>query len=196
MRRHSDHRRTAAGLILLGCVAVLAAGCGGRCDVLLSSGLIVTCGDVPPGPADPAFGEAAQILVEDEHTGDRLWIGIEDPSVFGEFQRMCASGQLSWIGGAIVIATDHSLGFFIDPDTVLVAEITAEAMQTSLAAIQANPAHFTPAGDGGLPQWVVPAVVLDVESPAGVQCRPTVSALDVDPPAGGGTVPAVGLAAE
>ena len=146
--------------------------CGGDCRVLLSGGLVVGCGDVPPGPSDPAFGSQAEVLVQDTPAKKRLWVGIEDPGVFSTFQTLCAQGQLEWIGGRVVVATDHSLGFFFDPTDVVVATSAPASIQTTLDQIHADPDFFAPTGAGGTAEWVVPAAVLDVESPGGTQCRP------------------------
>jgi len=156
-------------------VALLSAGlysCGGNCRVFLSGGLAIDCGDVPPGPSDPAFGTEAEVLVEDTPVSKRLWIGVNDATVFSTFQTLCAQGRLEWIGGRVVVATDHPLDFFFDPDEIIVATSAPAAIQTTLDQIRTDPEFFTPTGEGGTPEWVVPATVLDVESPDSMQCRP------------------------
>ncbi len=160
------------GALLL---ALVVLGCGGNCRVLLSDGQVIGCAEVPPGPDDLAFGSAAEVLVEDASTGQRLWIGIsgaDGGTTFCAFQALRDSGRLSWIGGKVVVATDRSPPFFFDPQTILAAEITAEALQTTIAQIAQDPEFFTPEGAGGLDHWVVPAQVIAVEMPSSepLQC--------------------------
>lgn len=174
---------------ILFCAAVIAvlaalyAGCGGECRVLLSSGLVVDCGNEPPGPGDPAFGTAAEILVTSCQSGELLWVGVDAPptptptpggnsniaaqgeeDVFAALEILRCAGQLNWIGGTVVVANDHPNGFFFDPADILALEEAPPSMRTTIPAIASDPVFFAPDGGGGQLQWVVPAEILDIET--------------------------------
>jgi hypothetical protein len=55
----------------------------------------------------------------------------------------------AWIGGTVYADENAPYGFDFDPSTVVVAEITAEALQTTICQIAANPKDY----DGGL--WYI-----------------------------------------
>lgn len=171
-------------VVLLAAVAVTVA-CGGQCRVFLSSGLVVGCGDEPPGPGDPNFGDAAEILVTDCNSGQLLWVGINTPptptpvpggggepavNTFDELEALRCSGRLNWIGGTVDVATDEPNGFFFDPNDIVVFENAPAEMQTTIAQISTDPEFYTPMGAGGQAQWVVPAAVLDIETSSTLAC--------------------------
>jgi hypothetical protein len=56
---------------------------------------------------------------------------------------------ISWIGGTVVADESAEHGFYFEPNSVIVAEITAEGMQTTPCQIAANPGFY----DGGL--WYI-----------------------------------------
>jgi hypothetical protein len=172
-------------------IAIAAAslvGCGGDCRVLLTGGLVVGCGDEPPGPGDPAFGTAAEVLLKDCDSNRLLWVGIDAPptptptpggsggsaaqeeDVFAEFEALRCAGQLNWIGGTVVVANDHPNGFFFDPAEIIVFAEAPPQSQTTIAAIAEDPVFFAPDGGGGRLQWVVPAAVLDIETSEPIVC--------------------------
>jgi len=177
----------AGALALLVAAAALAGGCGGDCRVLLSGGLVLGCGDEPPGPGDPAYGTAAEILLEDCGSGALLWVGIDfaptptpgpggggtPPNVFDEFEELLCAGELEWIGGTVVVANDHPQGFFFAPSDIVVLSSAPEELRTTISAIARDPGFFAPGGEGGRERWVVPATLLAVETSEPLACAVT-----------------------
>jgi hypothetical protein len=167
---------------------LLLAGCGGDCRVVLSSGLIVGCGDEPPGPGDPDFGGAAQVLLTDCEDGRLLWVGIASatptPGVPGngngdggdEFDAMeelrCA-GELGWVGGTVRVANDEPNGFFFDPEGIVSLSSAPASVRTTIAAISTDPQFHAPGGSGGEDVWVVPATLLAIETDREISCPVT-----------------------
>lgn len=161
-------------------------GCGGDCRVVLSGGLVLGCGDEPPGPGDPAYGTAAEILVKDCEGGDLLWIGIDlvppptpgpgggtAPDVFAEFEELLCAGELGWIGGTVEVATDHPNGFFFNPAEIVVLSSAPVELQTTIGEIAGDPDFYAPGGAGGRDVWVVPATLLAVETSETLDCDVT-----------------------
>jgi hypothetical protein len=178
-------RRGLPFLALAALAAALWVNCGGSCRVLLSGGKVVDCGNEPPGPGDPAFGDAAEVLITDCTTGQLLWVGIAAPptptpppgrgaaqgvDVFDELEALRCSGRLNWIGGTVQVADDHPNGFYFDPAAILVFESAPTSIQTTIAAIAQDPLFFAPEGRGGEDQWVVPAAVFAIETSETLQC--------------------------
>ena len=50
---------------------------------------------------------------------------------------MYFAGERKWVGGKLV-EVDNPWGFTFDPETIIVAEVTAEALQTTLKQIKEN----------------------------------------------------------
>jgi len=166
-------------------IALAVAACGGECRVILSSGLVVGCGDVPPGPGDPSFGSAAEVLLTDCSTNQLVWVGInaqptptpppgggsaqQDDDVFEEFDTLRCAGNLNWIGGTVLVANDVPGGFYFNPAAILVLESAPLEMQTTIAAISGDPQFYANGGDSGV-QWVVPAEILDIETSETLMC--------------------------
>src|SRR5262245_47214227 len=71
-------RRALYRAALLVCLAA-TAGCRGECRVFLTDGMVLGCGDEPPGPGDPSYGTAAEVLVTQCDGGQLLWVGINAP---------------------------------------------------------------------------------------------------------------------
>ncbi len=116
-----------------------------------------------PLPGDPRFGTAGNVLISDRSRSndpviDRIWIGFHSQQAFQEFlglnQKFPGGGF--WIGGKVVAQPSLPLGFYFDPDTTEAAEVTIEAIQTTLDQMKANPNEFAKNVPG---RWVVPASV-------------------------------------
>ena len=176
-------RALIAGLVVAVGLIALWAGCGGECRVLLSGGLVVGCGDEPPGPGDPAYGTAAEVLLKDCAGGQLLWLGIAfdptptpgpgtgpSPNAFDDFEQLRCAGELNWIGGQVEVADDHPNGFFFDPMEIVVLADAPLAIRTTIAAIADNPRFFAPGGSGGQLVWVVPAQILAIETSLTLEC--------------------------
>jgi len=54
---------------------------------------------------------------------------------------MRRTGQRRWVGGKLINAT-NVWGFIFDPDTIIVANVTAEALQTTLEQIKEDPNYW------------------------------------------------------
>ena len=48
-------------------------------------------------------------------------------------------------------------GFYLDPASVLLAEVTAEAIQTTVQQVSERPGFFAPGGAGGFNNWALDA---------------------------------------
>ena len=137
--------------------------------ILITILLAVTtnCGEAttskpPPGPW---IGSAGNVLIGEsnnsDHLPDQLWVGFND-NMWQQFEALRSkhgdSGNF-WIGGHVVVNGQSSVGFYFDPKTAVVGEVTAEGAQTALDFIKADPATFTKSGIGDPPIWYVPAVI-------------------------------------
>jgi hypothetical protein len=138
---------------------------------MFTSLLLVACegGRTPPNPTplDPWYGTAGNVLISDrgwdlDGTIDYLWIGFNSSESWQAFldlkARYPAGGY--WMCGRVVVLSSHPPGFYFDPDSTGVAEVTAEVQQTSIDFIKSDPAKFT---EGPLPgmdsSWCVPTVL-------------------------------------
>ncbi len=135
--------------------------------------LLVGCAgaDSPdaPLPSDPRFGTAGNVLISDRGRSndlviDRIWIGFHSQQEFQNFlalnQRFPRGGF--WIGGKVVARANLPLGFYFDPNTTGAAEVTIEAIQTTLDQIKADPNEFAKNIPG---RWVVSATVERIVPP-------------------------------
>jgi len=68
---------------------------------------------------------------------DRLEIQVNSEEVWQQILEMYRTGQRKWVGGKLINAT-NVWGFTFDPDTIIVAEFTAEGLQTTLEQIKAD----------------------------------------------------------
>jgi hypothetical protein len=69
--------------------------------------------------------------------GDTLRIGVASNETWQRLLDMRASGLRKWVGGKLVNA-NNEWGFTFDPDTIVVADVTVEALQTTLRLIKQN----------------------------------------------------------
>jgi hypothetical protein len=137
---------------------------------LCGAGLLISsafAGKPSPPPPPPCIGSPIEVVDQDP-CGKSLTIQVNDSAavcnILCIWERpskpkdrwLCPVDPLSWIGGIVVADSTAENGFYFDPNTVIVAEITAEGMQTSVCMISANPELY----DGSL--WYVPAHIIDV----------------------------------
>jgi hypothetical protein len=105
-------------------------------------------------------------VLNENSCGQSKWISVTDSLT--NCQILCLVGRPedptkecginpSWIGGTVVFDERAELMFYFEPSTVEIAEITAEALQTTLCQIAENPKYF----DGG--RWFVAYNVVDVK---------------------------------
>jgi hypothetical protein len=107
------------------------------------------------------------IQVYDENQcGLGMWIQVEDS--LAVCQLLCLYEKPddprdkcgvypSWIGGTVIFDENAEHGFRFDPTTIMIAEITPEAIQTNICQIAENPKYY----DGG--NWVIPYNVTDLK---------------------------------
>src|SRR5262249_25636325 len=148
---------------------------------------VLGCGDEPPGPGDPSYGTAAEVLVTQCDGGELLWVGINAPPtptppppgrggaaqegpVFDEFEALRCAGDLNWIGGTVVVAAVLPNGFSLDPSHILVPDRARAEIQTTISSIASDPRFFPEGGAGGEQHWVVPASVLAIETSVPLLC--------------------------
>ena len=148
-------RRALPALLLLTSLLALVAACG-------SSGSGGASPTPPaPLPGDPAFGAAGQALVS--NLGRTMWIGYDDPEVATLVEQNLAEGNIWWLGGEVVPDATRATGFYFRPATVFTGEISAEAFQTTIDQISADPPFFAPGGAGNLDTWLILATLLATE---------------------------------
>lgn len=110
---------------------------------------------IPEGN-DPAFGQAGHVLLADatnphhDPTLDYLWVGFSDAHQWEAFiaLRELLAPSRPWICGTVVPSQQHPLGVYVDPDSVTVAEVTAETFQVVIDEFKhsAERRHVCPAG--------------------------------------------------
>jgi hypothetical protein len=114
---------------------------------------------------EPCSGEPIEVLNSDP-CGLEKWIAVEDSVTICQikcvFDNPEEPGEKcgidpSWIGGTVQFDEEAELGFNFIPSTVIIAEVTAEAYQTTTCAIAENPKEF----DGGL--WYVHFDIRDIK---------------------------------
>ena len=94
-------------------------------------------------------GVSKWIAVKNEPTVCQIICLAQDPE---DPEKECGINP-SWIGGTVYADEGAEYGFNFDPSTVVIAEITAEGLQTTLHAIMQNPAQFA---ENGTIWYVVP----------------------------------------
>jgi hypothetical protein len=101
----------------------------------------------------PSYGRAGQVLI-DSH-GYLLWVGINDPSVAAQARELAAAGAQQWVLGRIVPDSGQRHGFYLDPSTVSLAEVTAEGIQTTVEQVSRRPSFYTQTSGGGFDIWAI-----------------------------------------
>ncbi|MGQ9459694.1 MAG: NosD domain-containing protein [Candidatus Bathyarchaeaceae archaeon] len=85
---------------------------------------------------DPIAAQERWAIIEDVHR-DQLKVETTDDEVWAELVQLYKNGSQRWIGG-IVEKYVNEWGFRFNPETILVAEITIEAWQTTIRGISEN----------------------------------------------------------
>lgn len=152
-RRHFRHPHSIAVL------GVIAAA-------LLMINLAIAGKPAPPEPP-PCAGNPIEVINEDL-CGMSMAIAVDDSTAVCNI--LCVTNEpskpkdrwtcpvypLSWIGGIVIVDPEAEHGFRFDPNTIVVAEVTAEGLQTSICQIAANPSMYA----GG--RWYVHANITSV----------------------------------
>jgi hypothetical protein len=121
----------------------------------------------PPQPT-PCTGSPV-VVVNNQSCGDTISILVQDSAAACEIlcqmnrgtkgkskPNPCSMTMIGWIGGTVVADPSAEDGFRFDPTTIVVAEVTAEGMQTNVCQIEANVGHF----EGGL--WYIPYTPIQI----------------------------------
>jgi len=98
--------------------------------------------------------------------GESIWIEVPDSDVTEDILcgpctensfEVCDVFPIVWIGGTVVVDASYEHGFYFDPTSIIVAEVTAEGYQTSICQIANSPGVF----DGGT--WYIPFLPIKIE---------------------------------
>jgi hypothetical protein len=103
----------------------------------------------------PSYGRYGQLLIES--FGRLLWVGINDPQVAQQAAALAAGNSQQWVVGRIVPDNSQRHCFYLDPNTVSLAEVTAEGIQTNVEQVSRRPSFYTPGGGGGFNAWALSA---------------------------------------
>lgn len=90
-----------------------------------------------PGSADALKHDTDRWAVIEDVNGDRMAVEPTSDSVWSELAQMKQDGTSMWVGG-IVERYGSSWGFRFRPDTVTVAEVTAEGLQATIEFISSD----------------------------------------------------------
>jgi hypothetical protein len=103
-------------------------------------------------------------LVRIRNYTEVMWVGTNSDSIGTVMAELVGTGQSRWIGGQVVPDQSYPYGFYFDPNTVLVAEMTAEGMQATIQQIAQDPEYFARHGwstELAEHAWFVSAVFLE-----------------------------------
>ena len=103
--------------------------------VVMFAGLWV----VPSFESQPA--NRVNLCTIKDINGAKLEIQVNSEEVWQQILEMYRTGQRKWVGGKLINAT-NVWGFTFDPDTIIVAEFTAEGLQTTLEQIKEDPDYW------------------------------------------------------
>ncbi len=78
-----------------------------------------------------------------QHT---MWVGTNDDSTAQIMKSLVDTATKRWIGRRVLPDNKLSHGFYFDPNTITIAEMTIEGMQNTIAQITKNPAFFSENG--------------------------------------------------
>jgi len=124
--------------------------------LVLASALVLATG-VSLWAQEPCSGEPIEVLNKDICELSK-WIAVEDSATVCQIRCLmefdyekCGFGIFpGWIGGTVIADENAEYGFYFDPKTVWIAEITIEVIQTTTCQIRDNPKYY----DGGT--WCIP----------------------------------------
>jgi hypothetical protein len=81
--------------------------------------------------------ETSRWAVIEDVNGDRMAVEPSKDEVWSQLVELYESGQRRWVGG-IVERYDSKWGFRFKPETVRVAEVTAEGLQATIRHVSQN----------------------------------------------------------
>src|SRR5512140_2772695 len=101
-------------------------------------------GDPPP----PCTGSPIEVYNADR-CGASKWIQVNDSSAVCDIicqmtrtRKQTCPQLIAWIVGTVVLDAADPAGWKFDPNSIIVAEVTADGMQTNTCMINANPSRF------------------------------------------------------
>jgi hypothetical protein len=103
----------------------------------------------------PSYGQYGQVLIES--FGRLMWVGINNPQVAQQAAAVAASNAQQWVVGRVVPDSSQRHCFYLDPNTVSLAEVTAEGIQTNIEQVSRRPGYYAPGGGGGFNAWALSA---------------------------------------
>jgi hypothetical protein len=126
--------------------------------------LSTACAGKPPQPPSgplPCTGSPISILNTDR-CGKSMTIKVYDSSAVCDItcfmtrprgaNYTCPVAAPSWIGGVVIADPNAQWGFRFDSTTIVIAEVTAEGMQTNICQIAQYPQMYA---DGRI--WYIPS---------------------------------------
>ncbi len=81
-----------------------------------------------------------------ENYSEEMLIGTNSDSLGQVMRNIVGKAKKYWIGGGVVEDSSYRHGFYFDPNTIVIAEITAEGMQTTIQQIEQNPSYYSENG--------------------------------------------------
>jgi len=128
---------------------------------ILSAALILSI-SICLSALEPCSGDPIEVL-NDDICGVKKWIDVEDSVTI--CQILCLKDgdpekcgiNPAWIGGTVLFDEGAEFGFNFDPATVIIAELVAEAYQTTTCQIKDDPKYY----DGGT--WYIPYNITEIQ---------------------------------
>jgi hypothetical protein len=96
-----------------------------------------------------------------------MWIGTNSDSLGTEMKNLIGAKKKYWIGGEVIVDSSCQHGFYFNPNTIVICEISVEGMQTTIEQIAGDPHYYAHNGwSNGLAEhaWYVLASFLDYRS--------------------------------
>jgi hypothetical protein len=130
--------------------------------ILVLGSLLCSKDRNPVKPVNPAVPGEYHVKIRNyEHF---IWVGTNTDSTAQLMQSLVNQNATQWIGGRVVPDNGVPHGFYFDPSTIVIAEITVEGMQTTVSQITADPEYFSENGwSNGLAEhaWYVTGIFLE-----------------------------------
>ena len=75
-----------------------------------------------------------------------MWVGTNNDSTAQIMKSLVDTATMRWSGGRVLPDDKLSHGFYFDPNTLTIAEVTVEGMQTTISQIAKKPTFFSENG--------------------------------------------------
>jgi len=85
--------------------------------------------------------QVKKYCVLEDSSEDYIEIEVSAEEVWEQIVDMYNSGERKWVGGKLA-SSDNQWGFTFEPETVIVADSTAENLQTTFEQIKADPDYW------------------------------------------------------